>query len=63
VNFPVGQVADCGAPVALATTAGDLILNATLGTGTQVGKFRVRGVKECPEKRDHGDDDEHGRHD
>jgi hypothetical protein len=63
VNFPVGLVADCGAPVALATTAGELILNATLGTGTQVGKFRVRRVKECPEKRGHGDDDEHGHDD
>ncbi len=60
VNFPVGQVADCGAPVALPTTAGDLILNATLGTGAQVGKFKVRRVKECRAKKGHGgDDDDH----
>jgi hypothetical protein len=60
-NFPVAVASDCGAPQPLHTTAGDLLVNVALGTGTQVGRFSVRrGEEACRDEHEH---DEHKHHD
>lgn len=41
LGFPVANVASCGSPTPLFTTAGDLVLDASLGAGAQVGTFKV----------------------